>query len=122
MIKKSITPKHAIDLLNSLLNADPDAANELFHHRVNCNDDLSDHPTIQVSAETKTVSILGVLNGLFGVDKDGGGIISAWYNVVCSSGCEPESCVNLSVYDKCPRCDTQLSLGKLFKFGLVDGK
>lgn len=69
----------AIDMLNDILEADPKAISELFTHRVSCNNELADHRTVQVR-DDNTVSALGVLNGLFGVDESGWGYIAAVCN------------------------------------------
>lgn len=56
----------------------------LFAHRVPCNSALRDHPTIQVAADgdedipggaQASVGVIGLLNGLFGVDERGWGHI-----------------------------------------------
>lgn len=71
-----------VELLNDLLSLDPAAINMLFRHRVQCNTNTRDHPTVQV-LKTKfcdALGILGVLNGLCGVDKEGWGLVTAVYN------------------------------------------
>ena len=79
-VKKSVTPQEAIDLLNSMLKEDKAATQELFSARAVCNEGLANHPTIQVRKYKKedipTVGILGVLNGLFGVNEKGYGAIT----------------------------------------------
>lgn len=69
----------AIEALNSMLAADPDAMLALISHRVSCNDALADHPSCQVGGEPGAwvVGLLGVLNGIFGTDEQGWGYISA---------------------------------------------
>ncbi len=78
-----LTVDAAISLLNEILEIDPQALSQLIEHRVPCNAELGDHPTVQVtgykSLETLTVGLLGILNGLFGVDEEGWGAIAARY-------------------------------------------
>ena len=73
----------AIDRLNKMLEADPVAISALVETRVPCNQEMADHPTVQVTDEGLQggykLGILGVLNGLFGVDQDGWGPIAAQY-------------------------------------------
>ncbi len=81
----AVTPADAVVVLNRALREDPAAVRALFRHRVTCNADLANDPTIQVRAyehhgdpRPPSVSVLGLINGLFGVDKaDGGGWIAA---------------------------------------------
>jgi hypothetical protein len=59
-----------LDLLNEAVEADPQAMELLIGHRVECNNMLADHPTIQCMENTmpdgkKTyVGMLGVINGI----------------------------------------------------------
>lgn len=80
----SVTPEHAVKILNEALDADPVAINELFRHRTSCNDALAGHASIQVGAypedkypATQTVGLLGLLNGIFGTKPDGDGHIQS---------------------------------------------
>lgn len=86
-MSKAITPQQAVDVLNSALAADPEATAALVANRVACNQAMADHPTIQVRGydETETLSgegdgfaigLLGVINGLFGIDAEGWGAIA----------------------------------------------
>ena len=79
-IKKNISIQETVDFLNTLLEIDPDAINNLFSLRVGCNITLADHPAVQVSMLSDSyfiVGVIGILNGLFGVDQFGWGHISA---------------------------------------------
>jgi len=75
----------AIAFLNGLVEVDPKAVTALVELRVACNEEMADHPTVQVQADTDggnpEVGILGVLNGLFGTydkgAKEGWGPITA---------------------------------------------
>jgi hypothetical protein len=70
--------KHAVKVLNQALDLDYSAINTLFNIRVCCNQDLAWHPTIQVVGDAfSRVGILGILNGLFGIQQDGMGLITA---------------------------------------------
>lgn len=71
-----------VDFLNGLVAIDRDAVRALMASRVPCNEKLADHPSVQVRAydmEDKPhdfeVGILGLLNGLVGVDTEGLGLI-----------------------------------------------
>jgi hypothetical protein len=73
-----------IELLNDLIKTDPVAVSRLIEARVPCNPKLAEHPTVQVTGYGEDggfkVGFLGVLNGLFGVDKDGWGPIAAVFH------------------------------------------
>ena len=82
MVKESVTLKETVDFLNSLIKVDSSAINSLFSTRISCNEDLADHETVQVMArgEFFQVGMIGILNGLFGIDEHGWGHISADYD------------------------------------------
>jgi predicted RNase H-like HicB family nuclease len=67
------------NMLNEALVNDREALTHLIRHEAECTDILSEHPTIQVSTsgERHYVSMLGLLNGLCGVDDQGRGPIIA---------------------------------------------
>lgn len=77
MRKSSVTVDDAIALLNEAVALDRPAMAALLANRVPCNDALADHPTIQVQAQHGGyhVGLLGIINGLFGVDDEGKGPI-----------------------------------------------
>lgn len=81
MIQERCTVEHAVDILNQALKLDPKAMTKLVQNRVHCNSDLAKHETIQVGNYHEpgvyTVGLLGILNGLFGIDEDGYGAIYA---------------------------------------------
>lgn len=82
IIKESVTLQETVDFLNELLVTDPTAISSLFSVRLACNKKLADHETVQVGALSKSffqVGMIGILNGLFGIDKYGWGHISADY-------------------------------------------
>ena len=73
---------HVIELLNRLLETDPDAISELVNHRVTCNEAMAAHPTVQCGKRINnyTVGLIGILNGCFGVNEKGWGPITIEVN------------------------------------------
>lgn len=75
-----ITVGHAVEVLNRMLKTDPAATTMLFQHvGVTCNDYLADDPTIQIGKDEEglnRVRLIGVINGLFGVDDNNWGLIA----------------------------------------------
>lgn len=71
--------KVAVELLNEILRLDPALANSLVSSYHTCNKHIAKHPSIQVISgeHTNLVSVLGILNGLFGVNSINYGHISA---------------------------------------------
>lgn len=77
--------QRAIDTLNRVHNADPTVLPLLAAYRVPCNDAVADDPSVQVSPIPGSdgqceVGLLGIINGLFGVDAANVGYIAAWYD------------------------------------------
>lgn len=70
--------KRAVDRLNRMLQADPEAITKLVEHRVSCTSGLAQDPSCQVAVDS--VGMLGVINGLFGTDQDSFGLIAAVFN------------------------------------------
>ena len=72
---------NAIKVLNEALAADPDAINTLFAFAVPVNQQLAEHPTIQVwnppEQDGPTLRAIGIINGIFGVDAYDCGYICA---------------------------------------------
>ena len=71
-----------IEFLNSLVKLDPVAIGKLVEARVPCNEELAQHPTVQVSGHGEgeyssipegeyRVGILGILNGYAGTIEEG---------------------------------------------------
>ena len=83
MIKKSITPKDVVDLLNEMLRLDPKGTQRFIETRVKVNMAIADHPTIQVrkypSDPFPVLGPIGFLNGLFGTMENRYGVIAAEY-------------------------------------------
>ena len=69
----------AVVVLNRILEADRTAVSELVRTRIRCNEKLADDPTVQVGkfSDVYQVGLLGVVNGLFGVDAKSWGAIAA---------------------------------------------
>lgn len=78
-MKNFKTPYDVCSFLNKILKLDPSVINQLFNYRVLCNNNITNHPTIQVESneidEKDYVGILGILNGLFGVNEKNRGYI-----------------------------------------------
>lgn len=78
----SLTADDAIQFLNELLRMDRAAIAALVINRVPCNEALANHKSVQVATlnDGYLVGMLGILNGLFGVDEAGFGPIAAVYD------------------------------------------
>jgi hypothetical protein len=80
---EKINPELMIQFLNSLLLLDQKAISELVEKRVRVNENFSHHETVQVletgteDSPSYSVGILGILNGLCGIDDDGWGFVVA---------------------------------------------
>jgi hypothetical protein len=83
---EKINPELIIQYLNSLLLLDQKAISELVEKRVEVNEQFSHHETVQIlrsGSDDKpiySVGLLGILNGLCGVDDDGWGFVVAECN------------------------------------------
>ena len=63
MVKDAVA--HAVVILNEALERDPEAVSRLINIRVDCNDRMAAHPTIQVAhfgGGVHKVGVLGLLN------------------------------------------------------------
>jgi hypothetical protein len=84
-----------LDLLNDALALDAQAVTNLVAHKVPCNKEISDHPSIQVglrrgfgrpkTEDVTTLGMIGLINGLFptgpriaAVYEDAGGLIQSF--------------------------------------------
>ncbi len=85
MIKNTISIDETIAYLNELLKIDRQAISEVFFHRARCNASLAEHDRCQVMQSPFTgpddppvhhVRPIGILSGLFGVDRNGSGSIA----------------------------------------------
>lgn len=75
----------AIEVLNRIHRADSRVLPALIAHRVTCNERVANDPTVQVSvvdidedSVMYEVGLLGIVNGLFGVDENNFGFITAY--------------------------------------------
>jgi hypothetical protein len=119
MIKDTISVEDALAFLNELINYDADALRDLIETRVDCNQKMADHPTIQVWArpgQPFQLGVLGLINGLFGADNEGWGPIAACFDVVCQVHGKVEG--SGIVEDTCSveGCGETLRLGPLVGF------
>lgn len=81
--KTTVDLQSVVDYLNGLLKADRRAIQELISTKVKCNETLAFHPTVQViitGPDQYETGVLGVLNGLFGIDERGESYIMAVFN------------------------------------------
>lgn len=78
MTPNKVSVHQAVRVLNEALSLDRVAVESLFSYRVSVNKELAEHPTIQVldSYLGLNVSVLGLLNGIFGVDEKNWGFIA----------------------------------------------
>ena len=80
MVKEKITIQEMVDFLNEILKIDAIAITALFSLRIACNENLAKHETVQVGRLSENycqVGMIGILNGLFGIDEHGWGHIAA---------------------------------------------
>jgi len=80
VIRQNVTLDGTIAFLNELTAIDRVAMTMLLTNLVPCSKDLVKHPTVQVGEGQDgipIVGLLGILNGLFGIDDDGWGAIAA---------------------------------------------
>lgn len=70
-MNQTISIDDAISYLNDILSIDRPAIAALIANRVPCNEQLAEHPTVQVQPQHGGfhVGLLGILNGMFGVDN-----------------------------------------------------
>jgi len=89
MVKNSVSIEGTVNFLNELIKIDQNAVSALFSMRIICNEELADHETVQVhqlGPETFQVGMIGILNGLFGIDEFGWGHVVADYENAKISG------------------------------------
>jgi hypothetical protein len=69
-----------INFMNDMTHLDSDAIKKLVKTRVQCNERMAEHPTLQVMQGEDNkyyVGLMGILNGIVGCDEQGRGIV-AW--------------------------------------------
>jgi hypothetical protein len=118
MIREKVSIEQALTVLNRALQADRGAVKSLFDFRVDCNSELAEDPEIQIGfywAKAPTMSVLGLLNGIFG-EEDGWGAISAVYKLECSGNKDHEVDEGKRIMDGCEKCGSQIVLGDIVKF------
>lgn len=78
-MRETVTINEVIEILNEAIKLDTPAIAALIANRVPCNEGLADHPSIQCGSQHGGywVGMLGVINGLFGVDEHGWGAIAS---------------------------------------------
>ncbi len=79
-IKRTISVKDVVDLLNELSDSDDNLVKTLFGINFACSSDLSFVKNLKISAQTSkelnfTVKLLDIINCLFGLDNDKMGTI-----------------------------------------------
>lgn len=76
--------RRTISLMNDAIDCDREAVEKLVEARVECNDELAEHETIQTGdyhePGKNSVGLLGILNGIVGVDEENWGCIAASYD------------------------------------------
>jgi hypothetical protein len=119
MTNKQIAERF-VATLNELVELDNKAIRNLILNKVECNEAIADHPTVQVGLQCDgqySIGALGLLNGLVGIQDDGWGYIAAVFGVWCSKCSNTK---NKKVGEECPDCGTRLILGDLKGFELLD--
>lgn len=80
MYRGTVTPQQIVDYLNHLLKIDYNTIENYCFSRICCSKKLAKHPTAQVHKDefgNYSIGLLGILNGLIGVDEEGYGCIAA---------------------------------------------
>lgn len=74
--------KEVIDTLNRIHTKDPTVLPTLISFRVPCNEELAGDPTVQVGKSENgwNVGLLGILNGICGVNASDIGFVAAYYD------------------------------------------
>lgn len=87
LMEQRVGPQDAVDLLNKALELDRKAIQDLIEAHTPCNDALAQHDTIQVAIGQQRnckpsycVGLLGMFNGLFGVDSKGYGPVQVVFS------------------------------------------
>jgi hypothetical protein len=122
VIDKKMDMDRVIAVLNSAVQADPDAMRALVETRIPCNMKLAEHPTIQIAADldgqggytNPRIGFLGVLNGLFGMNDKGQGGIVGDFAIVCPDGHTVSG--GMKAGDECLQCEEKIVLGELRGF------
>lgn len=78
---RRIAVEEAVKVLNRINEADPSVMPTLIRMRVPCNEAVRDDETVQVGSSNGVdyeVGILGLINGIFGIDENHYGFIYAY--------------------------------------------
>lgn len=81
--EETVAVKDVLAMLNEIHALDSELTTNMVLHRFPCNKDIRDHKTVQAhcygdaSLENPKVGLLGILNSLFGIDKNHFGAIAA---------------------------------------------
>ena len=79
MFKKNIIPEDIVELLNEMLKLDYEGTKKFVEAKIEVNEKIANHETIQVNGYTTPreylLGIIGFLNGLFGVNENHFGCI-----------------------------------------------
>ena len=78
-----VSAEHAVKIMNEAFALNPSAIETLVDSRVSINEKLANHPTIQAGSDSEvySLSIIGLLNGIFGIDENGQGPIARLYDI-----------------------------------------
>lgn len=82
-----VSVERAVHILNEINMLDPEVLGTLIQTRVVCNEKLAGHPTVQVGVVQINdepryhVGLLGIINGIFGIDSDSWGFIECELDV-----------------------------------------
>lgn len=76
-MREQVSIDDMITFLNELVAIDKPAIAALLANRVPCNEDMVNHPSVQVQLQHggAHVGMFGIINGLFGIDARGQGLI-----------------------------------------------
>ncbi len=83
--REQVSIDDVIVFLNELIELDKDMVVELLIKRIPCNKAIAEHPTVQVFCDVElsgqsfknvySVGMMGIINGLFGANRQGAGLI-----------------------------------------------
>lgn len=92
IFEKGVLANLLIERLNEIAKHDPVAMGKLIDARVECNEALADHPSVQVHVHDgpPTVGFLGMLNGIIGVVGHG----SRQHHGLVTAVCEDDGSVS----------------------------
>ena len=81
--EETVAVKDVIAMLNEIHQLDPELMTNMVLHRFPCNEGIKNHKTVQAhchgdaSVEAPKVGLLGVLNGILGIDRNHFGPVAA---------------------------------------------